>query len=173
MLSSSHSPLSFEHRTSSKDIPTAPSSPLTSRTPPALSPASTSTHKKLARALTKLDLNAGKSINALRRSNTTLRYSSSHQLGKTRSSKTIKSQFVPWLDPPATMGEGNPIIDEDSAFQCESPVQEFCSGWCSHSDRPQSPTSPRSLGSPEIVSTPLFGFDCSQIFALKDFVGFL
>ncbi|KAE9407925.1 hypothetical protein BT96DRAFT_986155 [Gymnopus androsaceus JB14] len=152
VLPTPRSPLSFERRSSSKEIPTALTSPITS---PVLSPASTSTQKKLARALTKLDLNAGKGINALRRSNTTWRNSSGYQLAKTQSSKTIKSQFVPWLDtdkPEIPTGDDENLTDEVLARQCESPVQEFCNGWCRHSDRPQSPTSPRSPESPEIIS---------------------
>ncbi|KAF5389656.1 hypothetical protein D9757_004112 [Collybiopsis confluens] len=138
---SPRSPLSPERLEQFRDIPAAPSSPVD---PPVMSPTSTSTQKKLARALTKLDLNAGRGLHALRGHPTR---KESAEL-KSSSSKIIKSQFIPWLD-----GEkiGMAFVDEDTELrQCESPVQEFCSGWCAA--RPQPLTSPGSSGSPDILS---------------------
>ncbi|KAE9407937.1 hypothetical protein BT96DRAFT_986166 [Gymnopus androsaceus JB14] len=152
VLTTPRSYLSFERRPSSNEIPIALTSPANL---PALSPTSTSAQKVLARALTTLDLNAGKCMNSLRRSNTTWRSSSGHQLTKIQLSKTIKSHFVHWLDTDKSevpAGNDENLASEALARRCESPVEQFCNGWCPHSDKPQSPTSLRSPESPKIIS---------------------
>ncbi|KAJ3994394.1 peptidase C14, caspase domain-containing protein [Lentinula boryana] len=146
------SPLSPARRNSSREVPTAPASPVES---PTVSPASTSTHRKLARALTKLEHNTSKGINAIRRSSTLRNNSTAGQpVKKIQRSRTIKSQFVPWLDIKkaeaiAASSEGD---GDQEGRQCESPIQEFCNGWCHHNLSPTSPTPLWSLGSPEIIS---------------------
>ncbi|KAJ3843461.1 peptidase C14, caspase domain-containing protein [Lentinula raphanica] len=149
------SPLASARRGSSHEIPTAPVSPVAS---PTVSPAATSTHKKLARALTKLENNTAKGINAVRRSST---WKSSGPAGqpvkKIQRSRTIKSQFVPWfidIKNPEVAALSSEANDHQEYRVCESPVQEFCSGWCHHNLSPTSPTSPNPLGMgpPQIIS---------------------
>jgi metacaspase-1 len=128
-------PLSFQRRTS-KENSIPPTSPVAS-------PTFTSAHKKLTRALTNLN-----AINALRPSPT--RDSVGPKVAKTRLSKTIKSQFIPWLDiEKATSGIGGEEY-QDELRRCESPVQDFCSGWCRSSVA--TPKSSQFPGAPEIIS---------------------
>ncbi|KAJ4490169.1 caspase domain-containing protein [Lentinula aciculospora] len=133
-----------------REIPPTPASPVAS---PVVSPASTSTHQKLARALTKLDHNATKGINAIRKSSTKgSSISSGQSTKKVQRSRTIKSQFVPWLDikrAEAAAAAAAAAEEHQEGRQCESPTQEYCQGWCHDT---LSPTSPRSLGLPEIIS---------------------
>ncbi|KAJ3715104.1 peptidase C14, caspase domain-containing protein [Lentinula raphanica] len=152
------SPLAPARRGSSHEIPTAPVSPVAS---PTVSPTATSTHKKLARALTKLENNTAKGINAVRRSSTWKSSSPAGQSAKKiQRLRTIKSQFVPWFidrENPEVAALTSEANDHQEFRMCESPVQEFCSGWCRHDVHETSPTSPTSpnplgMGPPQIIS---------------------
>ncbi|KIK68515.1 hypothetical protein GYMLUDRAFT_721648 [Collybiopsis luxurians FD-317 M1] len=136
---SPRSPLFSKRRESFAEISTAPTSPMDA---PVISPASTLPQKKLTRALTKLELGAAKGMQALRHS-PTWRASTGQSAMKTSSSKTI---VLPWLDTKNV----NVSSEIDQTRLHDSPVQEFCSGWCSHTH--QSLLSPRSSESPEIIS---------------------
>ncbi|KAF9078751.1 caspase domain-containing protein [Rhodocollybia butyracea] len=130
------------HRELSQEVPTRPDT-LNTSTSPFISPTSTFTQKKLTRALTKLDLNATKSINTLRKSPTWTSSSGQQLVNRSRSLKTIKSQFAPWLDVDQ--------VDENRDI-CDSPVQQFCDGQCRHNPRAMSPASPRSPETLDIIS---------------------